>query len=56
MTNILKALGQAIGADADDIKIIATGIIVVLVVGLALVLLAGFLGLAAGVFDLASGL
>ena len=37
--------------DADDVKVIATGIIIVLIVGVLLIVLAGAAGLAVAVFD-----
>jgi hypothetical protein len=37
--------------DADDVKVIATAIIAILIVGLLLVLLAGAAGLAVAVFE-----
>lgn len=53
--NMIKALGQAVGIDGDDAKIIATGLIVVVVVGVGLVILGAFLGLAVAAFSLGAG-
>jgi len=55
MMNMIKALGQAVGIDGDDAKIIATGLIVVVVVGVGLVILGAFLGLAVAAFSLGAG-
>lgn len=46
---ILKAIGTIV--DLDDAKVIAVGIIVILVVGLLLILFAGMAGLAVGTFE-----
>lgn len=47
---------QAIGIDADDCKVIAVILVVVLLVGLLLVLLAGAMGLAVNLFEVLRGL
>jgi len=56
MMSMIKGLGRTIGVDADDVRVIAVGIVVVLVVGVALVILGLFAGAAVAVFSLASGL
>lgn len=55
MTRIIRTLARTISPviDGEDVKILATVIVVVVVVGVALVVLAAFLGLALWTFDLA---
>ena len=48
--NILRGV-----IDGDDAKIIAAGVIALVAVGVGLVILAAFLGLACAMFSLASG-
>jgi len=52
---VLKALGQAVGVDADDAKVLATITVALVAVGVGLVILGGFIGLAVAAFGLASG-
>jgi len=56
----LKAIGRAVGLDAEDAKviavIIAVALVVVLVVGLLLGLLAGAMGVAVSAFTYLAGL
>jgi hypothetical protein len=52
---IMRAIGKAVGIDADDLKVIAVVFVVVLVVGLVVILLAGAAGIAVTVFDKVSG-
>ena len=47
---------KAIGVDGDDAKVIAVALVAVLVVGVGLIIVAAFLGVAVNVFSLASGL
>ena len=54
MAGILGAIGQVV--DADDLKIIGVAFVVVVALGVALVILAAFAGLAAGLFGVLSGL
>lgn len=51
--NRIKLVGRAIGVDADDVRVLATVFVVVVVAGVALVVLAALLGLALWTFDLA---
>jgi hypothetical protein len=53
MAGILKAVGVAIGIDTDDLKVLATLAVVVLLLGLFIIFMAGALGLAVSLFDLA---
>jgi len=56
MVTILKAVGQAIGIDGDDLRVLATLAVVVLAVGVALILLAGLAGVAVACFEAMRGL
>ena len=49
LSKVLRAFASVI--DAEDCKVIAVSIIVILLVGLLLVLLAGAFGLAVNVFE-----
>ncbi len=53
---MLKRLGRAIGIDAEDVRVLATAAVLVLLVGAALVLLGLFAGLAVAAYGLLAGL
>lgn len=49
LSKMLRAIGSVV--DIEDCKVIAVGIIVILVIGLLLILLAGAAGLAVAIFE-----
>lgn len=53
MMTILEAIGKAIGVDADDVKVLATVFVVVVVLGIMIILMAVAAGLAVSAFELA---
>ena len=54
MSKVFRTIGSVV--DIEDCKVIAAGIIVILVIGLLLILLAGAAGLAVAVFEEVRGM
>jgi len=56
VTRTIKKLGQVVGVDGDDMKVIAVVFIVAIFLGLLVIILGAFAGVAVGLFELLSGI